>query len=104
MTVRVALVQLDCSAAEPVTHRVTRALALIDATAPTVDVVILPELWHVGAFEVDAAREHAQPIDGPLVQALSTLAREHGIWLHGGSLSEVTRRRPALQHQRAVRP
>jgi predicted amidohydrolase len=89
MTVRVALIQLDCSTSEPVAHRVTRAFGLIDATAPRADVVILPELWHVGAFDVDAARLHAQSIAGPLVRALGGLAREHGIWLHGGSFCEL---------------
>lgn len=88
MSVRVALVQLDCSTAEAVAHRVTRTLELVDATAPDVDMIVLPELWHVGAFDVDAAREHAQPIDGPLVGALGSLAREHRIWLHGGSFCE----------------
>jgi predicted amidohydrolase len=72
-----------------VPHRVTRALELIDQHAPGVDLLILPELWHVGAFDVDAAREHAQPIDGPLVSALGGLAAEHGIWLHGGSFCEI---------------
>ena len=89
MTVRVALIQLDCSTDEPVVHRVTRTLSLVDSVARDVDMVVLPELWHVGAFDVDAAREHAQPIDGPLVEALSGLAREHGVWLHGGSFAEL---------------
>ncbi len=88
MTVRLALIQLDCSTAEPVAARVTRALTIIDGVAPDVDMVVLPELWHVGAFDVEAAREHAQPIDGPLVQALAGLAAEHRIWLHGGSFAE----------------
>lgn len=89
MTVRVGLVQLDCSSSESVQHRVTRTLGLVDAAAPDLDMLILPELWHVGAFDVSAAREHAQPLDGPLVGALSALAGEHGIWLHGGSFSEL---------------
>ena len=88
MTVRVGLIQLDCTSAEPVTTRVPRALELVDGTLPKADLVVLPELWHVGAFDVDAAREHAQPIDGPLVEALSALAREHATWLHGGSFCE----------------
>jgi predicted amidohydrolase len=45
-------------------------------------------LWHVGAFDVDAAREHAQPIDGPLVTALSGIAAQNQVWLHGGSFTE----------------
>jgi predicted amidohydrolase len=88
MTVRVALIQLDCSTEEPVAARVTRTLSLVDEVAPTVDMVVLPELWHVGAFEVEAAREHAQSIEGPLVQAMAGLAAEHRIWLHGGSIAE----------------
>ena len=88
MTVRIALVQLDCSTDEPVADRVTRTLALVDAAARDADMVVLPELWHVGAFDVDAARQHAQPIDGPLVSALSGLAAERGVWLHGGSFAE----------------
>ena len=89
MTVRVAVVQLDVSSEEPVAQRVTRTLHLVDKAARDCDLLVLPELWHVGAFDVVAAREHAQPIDGPLVEALSGLARQHGIWLHGGSFTEV---------------
>lgn len=89
MTVRVALVQLDCSSTEAVTDRVPRALALVERAAREADLVVLPELWHVGAFDVDAAREHAQSIDGPLVHALGALAKEHAIWLHGGSFCEA---------------
>ena len=91
MTVRVALIQLDCSISEPPAHRVTRALALVDRTAveSDADLVILPELWHVGAFNTDGAREHAQSINGPLVTALGALASQHGIWLHGGSFCEI---------------
>ncbi len=88
MTVRVALVQLDCSSDEPVAERITRTLSLVDAVAKRADLVVLPELWHVGAFDVDAAREHAQPIDGPLVEALSGIAAQNGVWLHGGSFAE----------------
>ncbi|HAN71745.1 MAG TPA: carbon-nitrogen hydrolase [Actinobacteria bacterium] len=88
MTVRVALVQLDVSSHEPVAQRVTRTLTLVDQAAKDCDLLILPELWHVGAFDVEAARAHAQPLDGPLVEALSGLAQERGIWLHGGSIAE----------------
>jgi len=89
MSVRVALIQLDVSSDEPVAQRVTRTLKLVDDAAKECDLLVLPELWHVGAFDITAAREHAQPIDGPLVEALSGLACERGIWLHGGSFTEV---------------
>jgi predicted amidohydrolase len=91
MTVRVALIQVDCSITEPVVDRITRTLELVDRTAveSDADLVILPELWHVGAFNTDGAREHAQPITGSLVTALGELAARHGIWLHGGSFCEI---------------
>ncbi len=89
MTVRVGLIQLEVSSDEPVAHRVTRTLSLVDDVASDCDMLVLPELWHVGAFDITAAREHAQSIDGPLVEALSGLARQRGIWLHGGSIAEI---------------
>lgn len=88
-TVRVALIQLAVTDEEPVADRVTRALGLVADLSADCDLVILPELWHVGAFAVDRAREHAEPIDGPLVTALGEAAREGGIWLHGGSFAEL---------------
>ena len=86
--VRVALIQMDCSTSEPVYERVPRTIRLIGEAARQADLVMLSELWHVGAFDVDAAREHAQPLDGPLVSELQATARQHGIWLHGGSFCE----------------
>ena len=52
--VRVALIQLECSTSEPVYERVPRAIGLIGQAAQQADMVMLPELWHVGAFDVEA--------------------------------------------------
>jgi len=82
------MIQLDVSSDEPVPDRITRTLGLVDQVAQQADLGMLPELWHVGAFDIDAARDHAQPIDGPLIEALGGLAKERGIWLHGGSFAE----------------
>lgn len=89
-SVRVAVLQIDCSTSESVPERVERVLDLIDQHASDCDFMLLPELWNVGAFELDASREHAQPINGTLSTALAQKAREHGIWLHGGSFCEKT--------------
>ena len=51
--------------------------------------MILPELWHVGAFDVDAAREHAPAARRAARAALGGLAAEHRAWLHGGSFCEL---------------
>ena len=89
MSVTVALIQLNCTSADPIYERVPHALKLIAKAATKAQFVVLPELWHVGAFDIEAAREHAQPINGPLVTDMAALAKQHGIWLHGGSFCEV---------------
>ena len=89
MSVTVALIQLNCTSADPIYERVPHALKLISKAATKAQFVVLPELWHVGAFDIEAAREHAQPINGPLVTDMAALAKQHGIWLHGGSFCEV---------------
>ena len=89
MTVRVALVQLDCSTSEAVAHRVTRTLALVEKAAADADMVVLPELWHVGAFDLEAAKAHSEPIDGPLVTRMRGAAKAAGIVLDMGSFAEL---------------
>lgn len=86
--VTIALVQLDVSEKEPVDDRVARALELVAETAADADIVVLPELWHVGAFDLDGAREHAEPLDGPLVTSLRATALDACTWVHAGSYAE----------------
>lgn len=89
MATRVALIQLRCDSAESPSERIDRAFAMVREAAPRADLVVLPELWATCAFDLPAAREGAQSIDGSLVNGLSELARELGIWIHGGSFSEL---------------
>lgn len=89
MSINVAIVQVDCSTSEAVPHRITRTFGLIREAARDAELVLLPELWHIGAFDIEHAAGHAQPIDGPLVTDLGALAKELGIWLHGGSFVEI---------------
>lgn len=88
MPVNVALVQLDVSSRESVTARIARTVELINEAAQTADVVVLPELWHVGAFDIPAAAQFAESARGPLVTMMSELAASNGIWLHAGSFAE----------------
>jgi len=88
MSVNIALVQLSVDDAEPVYSRIPRAMKKVQEAAVDSEIVVLPELWPTGAFSFAAATEHAQPIDGPLVSDLGALAKEYGIWLHGGSFVE----------------
>lgn len=83
----VALVQLEINDVESVEARIARAVSIVDEQ--TADLVVLPELWHCGAFDVEKAREYAEPIDGPLVTTLSETAARNKVWLHGGSFTEL---------------
>lgn len=89
-SVRVALVQADCSSAETYEQRIERVLVETGHACDRSDLVVLPELWSTGAFDLDCAREHAQPFDCPLISRMSGLSRSKGVWLHGGSFAEVT--------------
>lgn len=88
MTVRVSLMQIECADTESPADRVARVQAEVADACATADLVVLPELWHVGAFAIDAAREHQEPMDGPLVTGLREIAADTGVWLYAGSFAE----------------
>ncbi|MCU0302037.1 MAG: carbon-nitrogen family hydrolase [Candidatus Nanopelagicales bacterium] len=99
MPVRVALVQVGITDEEPVAARVDRVLATTAEVATDHDLLVLPELWPIGAFAVDLVAPHAQPADGPLVRALAGVAADAGAWLFGGSFPEcVTGPDGVLRH------
>jgi predicted amidohydrolase len=55
------------------------------------DLVVMPELWPAGYDAATLAADvasAAEPLDGPRGVALAGLAREHGLWLQGGSVPE----------------
>jgi predicted amidohydrolase len=84
----VALIQLEVSDDESPADRVQRAAGLVEGLGD-VDLAVLPELWHVGAFDLEAARAHAEPLDGPIMTRMRAAARAAGIWLHAGSFAEL---------------
>lgn len=86
---RVALIQVDVSDSESPEVRVKRVLDLVRDQKGKCDFVVLPELWNVGAFNNEALRPYAEPRDGALVTAMCDVARETGLWLHGGSFVEL---------------
>ncbi len=88
-TVRASLIQLGVDPTEPVAARRERAAALVREQAGS-DLVVLPELWTVGAFAYDAYAAGAEPLDGPTAAAMSAAARDAGAWLHAGSVVETT--------------
>ena len=85
---RVALVQVAVRDDESPADRVERVAEMVQ-DLDDVDIAVLPELWHVGAFDLDSARDNAEPIDGPSVRRMREAARIAGIWLHAGSFAEL---------------
>jgi predicted amidohydrolase len=61
-----------------------------DAAADGAELVVLPEKWTV-LGSPEALRSSAEPLDGPALTAASEWARELGIFLVAGSVSEVVR-------------
>jgi predicted amidohydrolase len=52
-----------------------------------VSLVVLPELW-ITSFFANNFTEVAEPIDGPIAQALAAIAKHKNIHLHAGSFVE----------------
>lgn len=96
--VRASLIQMGVDPDEPVDSRRERAATLVRDThrQTGADLLVLPELWTVGAFAHQEFASAAEPLDGPTAQALSAAARECGAWLHAGSIVE---RAPAAEGQ-----
>lgn len=83
----VALVQTDPGADKAA--NLEQALSFVaEAAGLGADLVALPETFHCRGPN-DVKRANAEPIPGPLSQALAAAAKEHGIYLLGGSFNEL---------------
>ncbi len=87
---------LQMNSGEDKAANVETALRLIDEAAATgARLVVLPEIWpYLGGD--DGNRANAELIPGPVTKALATKARQHGIYLHGGSMLEKREGEPKL--------
>lgn len=68
--------------------RATVKKFVTEAAQAGADVVVLPEMWDC-PYANEYFREYAEPEDGETVQFMSALAKELGIYLIGGSISEL---------------
>ena len=84
---KVALIQLAYGDDESVADRTARVADLVRAQAGH-DLVVLPELWPAGGFDYPAWAARAEPVHGPVAQALAAAARDAHVTLHGGSIIE----------------
>lgn len=87
-TVRASLIQIAVNPDESVNSRRLRAASMVREHAES-DLIVLPELWPVGAFDFDRFEEAAEPAsDGPTAELLGQAAAQAGVWLHAGSVVE----------------
>lgn len=84
---RASLIQIAVNEAESVVSRRSRVADLVREQSGS-DLVVLPELWTVGAFAYEQFETEAEPLDGPTYEAMAAAARDAGVWLHAGSFVE----------------
>ncbi|MEW1902030.1 MULTISPECIES: carbon-nitrogen family hydrolase [unclassified Streptomyces] len=86
---RASLIQIAVDPDEPVDARRARAARLVREESGHADLVVLPELWTVGAFASDLFAAESEPLNGPTHRAMAEAARDAGVWLHAGSFVET---------------
>ncbi|WP_149182492.1 carbon-nitrogen family hydrolase [Streptomyces sp. TRM49041] len=84
---RASLLQIAVNPDETVDARRRRAAALVCEQAGA-DLVVLPELWTVGAFAYESFAAEAEPLEGPTCRVMAEAAAEARVWLHAGSIVE----------------
>lgn len=84
---RASLIQIAVDPDESVEARRERAASLVVAQRGS-DLVVLPELWPVGAFAYTVFEQEAEPLQGPTHEVMAKAAAEAGVWLHAGSFVE----------------
>ena len=93
---RVACVQMSSRADKAA--NLERAEALVARAAATgADVVVLPEKWNL-IGNAETLHAGAEPLEGQSVGAMSAWARQHGVTLVGGSITERREGREKLSN------
>lgn len=84
---RASLIQIAVDPDESVNSRRARAASLV-REQQGVDLVVLPELWPVGAFAYQSFEDEAESPAGPTYDVMAKAASDAGVWLHAGSVVE----------------
>jgi predicted amidohydrolase len=88
--ISVALLQRCLTRREAEDRSFDALLDALDRAATANDLVLLPELWATGYFAFDDYAAQADSLQGPIVDAISDIARRRGAHVMGGSLVERT--------------
>ncbi|MFJ8073606.1 carbon-nitrogen family hydrolase [Streptomyces sp. NPDC096176] len=84
---RASLIQIAVEPDESVDSRRRRVASLVREQQDA-ELVILPELWPVGAFAYQQFEREAESPTGPTYEAMAKAASDAGVWLHAGSVVE----------------
>ncbi len=96
-TALVSLMQISSDDSESAQQRYQRVIKeLSDIANPTnsdslekkPDLIMLPELWHGGAFNIDQSVSLATTFPGPISDDICDIASTYGVWIHAGSFIE----------------
>ena len=95
--VLVSLVQVKSDDQESPVTRYERVIAeVVDLAQGThrslnnkkPDLILLPELWHYGPFNVESAINNPTTFPGEISEDFCDIASAHGVWIHAGSFIE----------------
>ncbi|TQK53000.1 putative amidohydrolase [Streptomyces sp. SLBN-118] len=84
---RASLIQIAVDPDESVNSRRVRVASLVREQRDA-DLVVLPELWPVGAFAYESFADEAETVTGPTYEVMAKAAGDAGVWLHAGSVVE----------------
>ncbi|MEV3989772.1 carbon-nitrogen family hydrolase [Streptomyces sp. NPDC049837] len=85
---RASLIQIAVDPDESPNSRRGRVSSLVAEQRGVADLVVLPELWPVGAFAYESFETEAEPLHGPTHEAMAKAAADAAVWLHAGSIVE----------------
>ncbi|MGK5077736.1 carbon-nitrogen hydrolase family protein [Janthinobacterium sp. HLX7-2] len=87
---RVAAIQM-ISTPSVAENLATARRLVAQAAAGGAELVVLPEYWAImGKLETDKLAHAEQPGSGPIQDGMAQMARQHGIWLIGGTLPLIS--------------
>jgi predicted amidohydrolase len=78
---------VDSSESESTVSRIDRVLSVLPIHAKATEFLVLPELWHLGAFNLAGVAEHSLAEEDAMFGELASIAGAAGIWLHAGSFA-----------------
>jgi omega-amidase len=82
---KIAVCQMNIIQGDKEENRKTAESNIDEAVRNGAKVIIFPEMWTSG-YDFDRLNEHTEGLHGPTSQFLSRKAKQHGVYLVGGSL------------------